>query len=218
MFTLQARLLLSCQGQTTSVVVLWGPEVLSTSLSEAGGARLTVTTSACQGLKPNGLALEGLISLHPGWTKRNLGNDKAHSLLLALSYLISPDLKESKQLLICHVWKPPMPSAHTLPPPAFCCRYFEAQRIFDRKLESQGCGSENNAGWPCHLPSQRHAQKTSLWASAAKTLPQQGSGDNVTYCVRWWGWEAHLRIKREAVSSHSFFSVASFARCSTWRD
>lgn len=94
MFTLQARLSLSCQGQTASVVVLWGPEVLSTSLWEAGGARLTVTTSACQGLKPNGLALEGLISLLPGWTKRNLRNDEAHSLLLLdLSYLISPNLQ-----------------------------------------------------------------------------------------------------------------------------
>lgn len=75
MFTLRARLSLSCQDHTTSVVVLWGPEVLSTSLSEAGGAGLTVTPSACKGLKPNGLALEGLISLHPGCTKRNLGTD-----------------------------------------------------------------------------------------------------------------------------------------------
>lgn len=86
--------------------------------------------------------------------------------------------------------------------PAFCCCYFGTQRIVDRKLESRGC--ENNAGWPCHLLSQRHAHKTSLWASAVKTSPQQGSGGNVPSCVTWWGAGGTSQNKRGSCISPQF--------------
>lgn len=105
MFTLRSRLALSCQSQTTSVQVLRGTEVLTASLSEAGGPSLTVTPSVCQGLKPNGLALEGLISLHPGCTKRNLGSGQPQPSLHS-GLPDCPNLKGSTQLLICRAREP----------------------------------------------------------------------------------------------------------------
>lgn len=107
---------------------------------QAGGPGPTVTPSVCQGLQPNGLALESLISLHPGCISRNLGTDEKPSLPPRLPDLPQSYLKHTTANLPCsgthgaaatHILCSPCP-----PPTSNSCD-FGAQRILDRK--SQGC-------------------------------------------------------------------------------
>lgn len=120
--------------------------------SRQGAEGLTVTPSVCQGLQPNGLALEGLIFLHPGCIKRNLGTDEKLSLHPRLPDWLQSHLKHTTANLPCsgthgaafHLCSP-VPSSNLQ------LLLFGAQRIYDKKLKSKGCSFENNVGWPCHI-------------------------------------------------------------------
>lgn len=147
---------------------------------QAGGPGPTVTPSVCQGLQPNGLALESLISLHPGCITGNLRTDEKPSLPPCLPDLPQSYLKHTTANLPC-LGTHGAASTHILcspcPPPTSNSCDFGAQRILDRK--SQGCRFENSVGWPGRVLSERHAQKTSLWAAGPLRGRLQVSEDSV---------------------------------------